>query len=102
MIRRPPRSTLFPYTTLFRSDRADRGFAREIVTAGQEQLGVKLLQQGLGSLRGAVGTPEQVAELVERYERAGVDQVIFVLQAGRNRHEDICHSIELFARQGSP
>src|SRR5260221_5110987 len=35
MIRRPPRSTLFPYTTLFRSliskadsDRADRWFAR--------------------------------------------------------------------------
>src|SRR5438046_4085274 len=26
MIRRPPRSTLFPYTTLFRSD-ADRGMA---------------------------------------------------------------------------
>src|SRR5256885_8770194 len=25
MIRRPPRSTLFPYTTLFRSHRAQRG-----------------------------------------------------------------------------
>src|SRR2546430_4064317 len=25
MIRRPPRSTLFPYTTLFRSVRSDRG-----------------------------------------------------------------------------
>src|SRR3712207_9213894 len=25
MIRRPPRSTLFPYTTLFRSERAARG-----------------------------------------------------------------------------
>src|SRR3954466_16434341 len=25
MIRRPPRSTLFPYTTLFRSDRPPRG-----------------------------------------------------------------------------
>src|SRR5438477_9851345 len=25
MIRRPPRSTLFPYTTLFRSSRAGRG-----------------------------------------------------------------------------
>src|SRR3712207_7548780 len=25
MIRRPPRSTLFPYTTLFRSDRRRRG-----------------------------------------------------------------------------
>src|SRR5437667_1775224 len=31
MIRRPPRSTLFPYTTLFRSARFDRGIeqARE-------------------------------------------------------------------------
>src|SRR2546430_11594440 len=28
MIRRPPRSTLFPYTTLFRSDEADAGKAR--------------------------------------------------------------------------
>src|SRR2546430_13075761 len=27
MIRRPPRSTLFPYTTLFRSGAADRGRA---------------------------------------------------------------------------
>src|SRR3712207_8934702 len=26
MIRRPPRSTLFPYTTLFRSGRRDRSF----------------------------------------------------------------------------
>src|SRR5687767_15230453 len=25
MIRRPPRSTLFPYTTLFRSDKHERG-----------------------------------------------------------------------------
>src|SRR5690349_24012518 len=28
MIRRPPRSTLFPYTTLFRSDLEPRGSAR--------------------------------------------------------------------------
>src|SRR3712207_9334049 len=28
MIRRPPRSTLFPYTTLFRSDLADEDRAR--------------------------------------------------------------------------
>src|SRR3712207_8175171 len=27
MIRRPPRSALFPYTTLFRSDRPDDGLA---------------------------------------------------------------------------
>src|SRR2546426_3616827 len=38
MIRRPPRSTLFPYTTLFRSLSADlvqEGFAREVVNRVQ-------------------------------------------------------------------
>src|SRR3712207_8629088 len=30
MIRRPPRSTLFPYTTLFRSENADAGIASGI------------------------------------------------------------------------
>src|SRR3712207_8454059 len=37
MIRRPPRSTLFPYTTLFRSrvDGLARGVARVLVARGQ-------------------------------------------------------------------
>src|SRR3712207_7088361 len=36
MIRRPPRSTLFPYTTLFRSDRiADTGPER--IAAGEDR-----------------------------------------------------------------
>src|SRR2546426_6306773 len=30
MIRRPPRSTLFPYTTLFRSEGAQRGDREEV------------------------------------------------------------------------
>src|SRR5438093_4057980 len=36
MIRRPPRSTLFPYTTLFRSRRAraDRGWHRRVQARG--------------------------------------------------------------------
>src|SRR2546425_8119929 len=33
MIRRPPRSTLFPYTTLFRSRRPRGRVRRELVTA---------------------------------------------------------------------
>ena len=37
-----------------------------------------------------------------RYEAAGVDQLIFVLQAGRNRHEHICESLELFAERVMP
>ncbi|MGH9672354.1 MAG: LLM class flavin-dependent oxidoreductase, partial [Bryobacteraceae bacterium] len=86
----------------FQSNRREFGFAREIVTADQAPLGVKLLQHGLGSLRGAIGTPHQIAALMTRYQQAGVDQVSFVLQAGRNRHEDICESIELFAREVLP
>src|SRR2546430_8307986 len=37
MIRRPPRSTLFPYTTLFRSSRFTRNLA---LTAGQLAAGL--------------------------------------------------------------
>src|SRR5687768_18357909 len=36
MIRRPPRSTLFPYTTLFRSW-GDRGSARAMLAAARRQ-----------------------------------------------------------------
>jgi alkanesulfonate monooxygenase SsuD/methylene tetrahydromethanopterin reductase-like flavin-dependent oxidoreductase (luciferase family) len=86
----------------FLAGRDTRGFARSIVTPDQAPLGVKLLQEGLGSLRGAVGTPGQIADLVSRYEAAGVDQVIFVMQAGKNRHEHICESISLFGSEVLP
>src|SRR4051794_29155173 len=86
----------------FPARRDETGFSRDIITADQAPLGIKILQQGLGSLRGAVGTPDQVRELCERYEQAGVDQLIFVLQAGKNRHEHVCESIELFGEQVLP
>src|SRR5258708_26948328 len=37
MIRRPPRSTLFPYTTLFRSDDAGRALVTEARNGGVYQ-----------------------------------------------------------------
>lgn len=86
----------------FLANRDQYGFARWIVRAADAPLAVKLLQEGFGSLRGAIGTPEQIADLIARYERAGVDAVIFVSQAGRNRHEHICESLELFARAVMP
>jgi hypothetical protein len=36
------------------------------------------------------------------FEAMGVDQVIFVQQAGNNRHAHICASLELFADQVMP
>src|SRR2546430_2941232 len=38
MIRRPPRSTLFPYTTLFRSEDAMRGAAVKDLAATKDSL----------------------------------------------------------------
>ena len=35
-------------------------------------------------------------------EEAGVDQVVFIQQAGANRHEDIIESLELFAEKVLP
>lgn len=54
------------------------------------------------SRRGAIGTPDQVRDLLRRYEEAGVDQVIFIAQSGKNTHEDICEAMELFAREVMP
>jgi alkanesulfonate monooxygenase SsuD/methylene tetrahydromethanopterin reductase-like flavin-dependent oxidoreductase (luciferase family)/putative sterol carrier protein len=86
----------------FQEKRREYGLAREIVTAEGGQLAVNLFEQGTGSMRGAIGTPDQIAELLERYEQVGIDQAIFISQAGRNRHEDICESLELFGKKVLP
>ena len=52
--------------------------------------------------RAGIGTPDQVREHLEIMEDAGVDQVVFIQQAGANRHEDICESLELFAKRVLP
>jgi alkanesulfonate monooxygenase SsuD/methylene tetrahydromethanopterin reductase-like flavin-dependent oxidoreductase (luciferase family) len=78
------------------------GYNRDIAAQTEQPLGAQLFEQGLGSLRGAVGTPDQIRDLVRHYERVGVDQLIFVSQAGRNKHEDICESLELFAHDVMP
>jgi alkanesulfonate monooxygenase SsuD/methylene tetrahydromethanopterin reductase-like flavin-dependent oxidoreductase (luciferase family) len=86
----------------FEQNRSAFGFDRRVAAQQGQVLGAKLLEEGLGALRGAIGTPDQVRELIRRYEEVGVDQLIFVSQAGRNRHEHICESMELFAREVLP
>ncbi len=86
----------------FQANRSAFGFDRDVAARTGQELGAQLLQEGLGSLRGAIGTPVQIRALVKGYEAAGVDQLVFVSQAGRNRHEHICESLELFAREVMP
>lgn len=50
----------------------------------------------------AIGTPAQVRETLREMSESGVDQVVFIQQAGRNRHEHICESLDLFAREVMP
>jgi hypothetical protein len=52
--------------------------------------------------RGGIGTPDQLREHLMRYEKAGIDQVMFIQQSGANRHEHICESLEIFASQVLP
>jgi alkanesulfonate monooxygenase SsuD/methylene tetrahydromethanopterin reductase-like flavin-dependent oxidoreductase (luciferase family) len=86
----------------FQERRSNFGYDRRIASQQGQVLGAQLMEQGLGSLRGCVGTPEQIRALLQGYADAGVDQVIFVSQAGRNKHEHICASLELFAKEVMP
>jgi len=49
-----------------------------------------------------IGTPDDIREHIRGFRDAGVDQVIFLQQAGRNQHEHICQSLELFAAEVMP
>lgn len=87
----------------FQHKRDQLGYSAETeVALQQERLGAKVASGDTTGLRGAIGTPDQVREYLRRYEDAGVDQVIFVLQAGRNRHDHIMESIERFGTEILP
>src|SRR5437870_7258942 len=63
MIPRPPRSTLFPYTTLFRSDRLHAEFAD-----------LPVMREGTGQARGRL--LEESAEGAAARQRLGVEQLL--------------------------
>ena len=50
----------------------------------------------------SIGTPDEVRAHLLGFAAAGVDQMIFIQQAGKNKHEHICEAIELFAREIMP
>src|SRR2546430_13400740 len=69
MIRRPPRSTLFPYTTLFRSSRMNRGHTGSCWTLSNDQFPLTRNQRGMAHLDalhvgdGIVRSEEHTSEL---------------------------------------
>lgn len=63
---------------------------------------IQEMNQSPDAIRGCIGSPKHCREVLRTYEDAGVDQVIFFSQAGHNRHEDICESYELLAKEVLP
>ncbi|MGI9431197.1 MAG: LLM class flavin-dependent oxidoreductase, partial [Myxococcota bacterium] len=51
---------------------------------------------------GLVGSVETLRGKLRKFEASNIDQVILLNQAGNNTHEDICSSLELFAREVMP
>jgi hypothetical protein len=51
---------------------------------------------------GGIGTPDTLREHLRKFAEVGVDQVAFIQQGGRNKHEHICEALELFAREVMP
>src|SRR3712207_9022839 len=83
MIRRPPRSTLFPYTTLFRSPRA----AREAVVADD------------GAPDRLLGQPDAHVVLPSRASRRNASGSRFQARYRSRRHRSEEHTSELQSRQ---
>jgi hypothetical protein len=51
---------------------------------------------------GLIGSPETIRKRLRQFADAQVDQVILLNQAGRTTHQDICESLELFAKEVMP
>jgi len=56
----------------------------------------------IGGGEGGIGTPDQLRAHLRKFEEVGVDQVSFIQQGGRNKHEHICEALELFAQDVMP
>ena len=56
----------------------------------------------VGAYSSGIGTPEDMRKHLEGFQESGVDQVIFLQQAGSNRHDHICELLQLFATEVMP
>jgi alkanesulfonate monooxygenase SsuD/methylene tetrahydromethanopterin reductase-like flavin-dependent oxidoreductase (luciferase family) len=55
-----------------------------------------------GAGAAGIGTPDEMRVHLRKFAEAGVDQVAFIQQGGRNKHEHICEALNLFARDVMP
>lgn len=85
----PGRTTLWDDFQAKRDPSVEEGKIADAVAAGDDYAA-------------CIGTPDDARRYLRELAEVGVDQVIFIQQAGRNRHEDICSSLEMFAADVLP
>jgi len=51
---------------------------------------------------GLIGSPDTIRRKLRRFQSSNIDQVVLLNQAGKNTHEHICESLELFAKEVMP
>ena len=51
---------------------------------------------------GTIGTPEKISATLRDYEQAGLDQIVFSVESGTISHQEICATLELFAKDVMP
>ena len=83
----PGRSTLF------------EDFQKSRAKSDEEIIAARKMSQRNAN---GIGTPDDIRDHIRAFQAAGVDQVIFLQQAGRNQHDHICESLTLFAAEVMP
>jgi alkanesulfonate monooxygenase SsuD/methylene tetrahydromethanopterin reductase-like flavin-dependent oxidoreductase (luciferase family) len=51
---------------------------------------------------GLIGSPDTIRRKLQKFQSSNIDQVVLLNQAGKNTHEHICESLELFAKDVMP
>ena len=80
-------------TNLWGDYQAQRGRRNEDVVAAADRV---------GAYSSGIGTPDDMRRHLQGFADNGIDQVIFLQQAGRNRHDHICEALELFSAEVMP
>src|SRR4051812_49944914 len=99
MIRRPPRSTLFPYTTLFRSDLGH--LASGLATRNEDVAGLDVAMQDPAFVRGG----QCIAKLQDRKStrlnssHMSISYAVFCLKKKKNEHTISIYKARLSANE---
>ena len=51
---------------------------------------------------GLIGSPDTIRKKLRKFQQSNIDQVVLLNQAGKNTHEHICESLELFGKEVMP